>query len=367
LESQREYITQDELNIHRTFFNWLKGSNVKTSWIERPRQRQPISTIKLDGFIVQWDINVKSLFDEFLQAYDGNTRLVLDATSPILPKVQPFDYTLCHEETLNRPDWTTVCKPKAILTPDQVIKLVKRGTRIISNLLPWDIFFNYFSVGFHSGGELEIAIKKCKSMGFAYGAPALKSELEALRSTGKSGLNEEKYSKYHKTLKGSTGRLNVSTRKICREILLAEGRQLNMLIKHVGSREDDRLRLVLKAGMDEGELHQFRKNLSKKIIHSIINKGISKQKLDIIIKEDLGLYNNMKVAFISELREHYKKIQKLASGKRIRVSTLMRNPLGALIAREADLASLSSTYLSEEDVDIFGEKVDDVKGYFTRI
>ncbi|QEE17373.1 hypothetical protein DSAG12_03206 [Promethearchaeum syntrophicum] len=362
--SNREYIMNEEINLHRKFFNWLKGDEIIPNWIEHQRKRQPNFGLSKNSIIIQWDVNVNKLHEEFLQSFTDGARIIIDPTSPIISFIQPFDYTLCNPKLIDKPNWTKKAQPKTILTPDQVVFLIKKGVPIISNVLPWQIISDFTKYGYISSGEIDIAIKKCDSMKFIYGSYVLKSNLEKLAIMGKMGLSEKMYSDYQIKLGKSTKRLNVSTRDYCRNIYEAEKRTIEGLFKKFSSNEKDILSLILKSVLNSKNIAEFRIDLIQKIFKSLFEKNqVDQDFFKIIGREDLGPYQNASKLLFIFLKDSFLKFsKKFFSRKKITGDLIWKDKFGRIIA--SNIQTPQSNILSDIEREKIEEKIQEISWYF---
>ncbi|MHA1718805.1 MAG: hypothetical protein ACTSWX_02715 [Promethearchaeota archaeon] len=362
--SDREYIMNKELSLHRNFFNWLSGDEIVPNWVELPRKRQPNFSLSTNSIIVQWDVNVNKLHEEFLETYTEGARIIIDPASPIVSFIQPFDYTLCNPKLIERPNWTKIAQPKTILSPDQVVFLIQKGVPIISNILPWQILSNFTKIGYISSGEVEIAIKKCDSMKFVYGSLILKENLEKLAIMGKTGLTEKNYSEFRVKLLKSSQRLNSSTRDYCRDIYQAEKRTIEKLFDLYSSNEKEILSIILKTTIKNKTISEFRINLLQKIFKSLFeNNKVDHKFFDIISRNDLGPYQNASKLLFDFLKESYFNFSKtIMKKKKITVKQVSKNVFGQILA--SNFISRQSIYLTDDEKEKIETKIEDLNWYF---
>ena len=259
--SGREYITKDELHGHTRLFQWLNGEDIPHRWTERPRNRQPDTSLNPQGLIIQWDVCVNGKYPDFLNAYRNNIRMTMDKSSHLFSQVQPFDITLCHLESKPGPEWSEIVMPSSILLPDQVVNLVLQGTEIVSNVLPWDCLSRYAQSGYIESGEISVAMDQCRKHRFAYGSVVLEKALTEISKLGKSGLSDETYQKIHEQLRISSGKMNSQTRPLAKQLVIGEGETLQSLLTNYGKDEKQWLGLVIRAGKESPRLNLFRETL----------------------------------------------------------------------------------------------------------
>ncbi|MCY3413845.1 MAG: hypothetical protein INQ03_19530 [Candidatus Heimdallarchaeota archaeon] len=343
-QSEREYITQQEYNDHRTFFEWLKQDNKTCSYIEKPRNRVPEALLNSQGIIVQWKLNINQVFPEKFEAFDGSTRLVLEQHSPHFKVLQPFDFTLNDNIRRNEYGYTKSFKAQYIITSDQVVNLVLQGNEIISNVLPWHLLSKFANTGYINGGEVSLAITECINKAFIYGSVALKSALIKISKLGKTGLSNEIYEEMHKVLKSDTGRLNATSRPLAKNILNVEGDELQELLNFHSHEETKQLLLIIKSARSSNSVLAFRKSIIDGILRSIINDTSHWVKFlqSFAIREDIGHYFPIKLEFKALIKKELEILKKQLEKEIINTHQLFKKPLGELICSTAKISPSQS-------------------------
>ncbi|MCF2138012.1 MAG: hypothetical protein K9W43_12330 [Candidatus Thorarchaeota archaeon] len=286
-------LTIEEVYVHRTLFDWLKDPTDETIWIERPRKWTPDNLLNPGGYIVQWAVNSTRFHHEFLHAYDATDRLVIDPTSPIYPEIQPFDLTLCQAASQRGLGLERVVRPMNILSPEQTVRLVLKGTKIISNVLPWSVLQEFARVGVVKAGEIAAAVRECRGLRFVYGSHALEQALLAIQHLGSSGMSQKKYSEFHVILRTSPRRTTVDVARIAQQIILNEGPECQLLTSIVATK-NDHLRLVASIARSTDNIIKFRKDLCTAIVEHVIGQSIYEGILTKIVKSDLRHYEMFK-------------------------------------------------------------------------
>ncbi len=343
-ESAREYVTKRELQAHNKLFKWLAGATTPCNWIERPRPREADASFPGTGVLVQWDINACKPYQEFLQAFDGSTRIVFDQTSPVATKIQPFDIVLCRKDLMERPGHVKVAHPLFILVPEQAINLVTRGMPIISNVIPWHVLSDYSCKGYLSGARVSLAIEQCKNTKFVYGSVDLLHTLEGLSRLGKSGMQDAAFATLKKEITVTTNRLNPTTRKVVHDALSMEGHVAGRLLGLVTMAEEERQKLVLNLLRSATSPDEFRKLLTDSIFRMLVKDGsITTAVFDFLKTEKLGAYGFAPAMLSAHLKEEFSKLTKLIRQRNaITWERLTKNQVGKMLASSLGLSSANA-------------------------
>lgn len=353
--SGREYVTYDEYKAHKPLFEYIGGNQSHKSiaqlpnWQESPRIRNMDTVLPTLGIIVQWDVNALLHYPQFLNAYEENKRIIFDDRSPVLPKIQPFDFTLCAPNMVCLSPELYKVFPQIILMPDQVISLLKKGMKIISNVLPFHVLTDYYRGLFVSGGQISYAIKRCVDYSFVFGALNLKQALEQIYWGSSSGLDPEHFGQFRKSLLNSTRRLNDETRGWCRQIIFSEGPELTFFLKLIGSPISDvHLKLVMKAVLENEDIHDFRYEIIWKIFEELIKShGFTLNLFKEIQDHNYGLYDFTPILLTELFQQHIKKLKTLLNRARHPTTEqLDRNLFAQLYLRQKKIPK--SQPLSEE-------------------
>jgi len=362
--SGREYITKDELHGHKRLFQWLNGEDVSHRWAERPRNRQPDSSLNPQGLIIQWDVCVNGQYPEFLNAYRNNTRITIDKSSHLFSQVQPFDITLCHPEAKPGQEWSEIVSPTAILLPDQVVNLVLQGTEIVSNILPWDCLARFAQSGYIESGEISVAVDQCKKHRFAYGSVVLEKALTEISKLGRSGLSEESYQKIHEQLRISSGKMNSQTRPLAKQLVIGEGETLQSLVANYGKDEKHWLGVVIKAGKGSPTLEIFRETLVKTLVEDAFKrKKISQKFLSSLTSLDFGPYAvvgaRIRQKFLTAFNELKQVLVLTTPPTKARVGT---NYIGDLVLSDLKLSKYGR--FSEEEFQAVQLRIKSISDHF---
>lgn len=348
-QSEREYITEDEYYHHKKFFTWLKGEHIKHNWVELPRKRQPDTYLTTQAIIIQWDINSNIYSADFLETVDKGRRIIVDRSSPLYGKIQPFDYTLCNPSLKPIDEYTASAYPTVILMPDQVIKLVKLGVPIISNVLPWNVLAKFQRGEYVDSGEIIKAGIECSKRSFVFGAYELEKELKGYLTLTVKGVKPEDYMEYHKQLKNDTGRLNALSREICRQILYSEGEELETVLKSIGAYND--LRLILKIAREKPTIKEFRVAMIRYVLEEAIKGNVRTDIFQLMKKLEKTKYSSFATkVFKDMLIEWYKNLKKMLSQEKITRNKIYKNILGRLIMQELNISKYGNLRLEEKEV-----------------
>ncbi|MCE7747841.1 MAG: hypothetical protein GPJ51_05550 [Candidatus Heimdallarchaeota archaeon] len=273
-ESEREYLTDRDIEYNNKFFQWLAGKPVDTKWIEKPRTRAIDSALGTNGIIIQLDVNYTKLYSEFFHAFDGSQRLVVDPSSPLMSAIQPFDYVYCIPQMKERRDRARIVYPQHILLPDQVVSLILKGVPIVSTLLPWSVLSAFFKQGYLSGAEVSAAIAKSSQFKFIYGSIDLVKALEDLVMIGKAGLTEEGFLDFQKKITIQSRTMTTRVREIAREFIQNEGRALVTLIETVDLEEKESLKAVVGAIRRNNTVEGFRLQVVNELVKAYLTANI---------------------------------------------------------------------------------------------
>ncbi|MBN2151049.1 MAG: hypothetical protein JW839_06380 [Candidatus Lokiarchaeota archaeon] len=363
-ETAREYITGKELASHHKIFTWLSGRDVLANWAERMRIREPDAMLT-QGIIVQFDVNGSRPHQELLQAFDGSTRLVLDQSAPMVFKIQPFDFVLCRREMIDRPDYSRVVSPVAVLVPDQVVSLVMQGTPIVSNVLPWNVLSAFALRGVLSGAEVSIGIEACKKHHFIYGSMDLRHALEQLSHMGKSGMQDDFYRSLRQKVSVHGGRLNSTTREAGRSLLAAEGPVLDHILDLVKLDDDGKIKRVVRYLATWPDADAFRKGLLDDVLDAVMKVApIPKDLFTWLKTEKLGQYGFAPAALMSKLKGELRKLKKVVAASKARGTReqVYKNKLGQLLA--ASISIPTSGPLTPQEREALKIKVDGLEAQF---
>jgi hypothetical protein len=321
-ESDREYLTNTEIDRHSRFFDWL-GSNRQSNWNkwkENPRDKIPDVLLNSDGIIFQWKLNVKSIFPERYNVFDGNQRYIINQQSAILNKLQPFDYTFS-EKRMNKGNNTEIiANPKYILTPDQVINCIYQGFTIISDVLPWNSLEKYAKNGYVSESELLLSIKKCEELQFIYGSIILKKQLQTLLSTSKLGISDEQFVSMFEEIKKLNFGFNVNTKQTLNDFITMERENFSKLTDLISLNPDDDKfkRMIINSfkTLDKDVYEIGIENFRKQFIMDIFDNKFLLKNVNLfefiaqLKGKDLGSYDYLKIHVISVLTAQLRVIEK---------------------------------------------------------
>ncbi|WP_457558943.1 hypothetical protein [Candidatus Harpocratesius sp.] len=344
-QSGREYITYDEYHAYFVLFNNLEGNHDKNSfseWIEKPRERCLDSVLPATGVIVQWDVNASLHHSEFLAAFENNIMLIIDNESPIASSLQPFDMTLCAPNFIALSPNKKKTYPQLILMPDQVVLLVKKGIKVISNILPWSVLTEFYSGIYVPGGRISLAIKQCIDFQFVFGALHLKEELEHIYRGSTSGISELMYKELRTKLIASTHRLNDETREICKKILFAEGPELSFFLNLLGNPIVDlHLKLIMKAAIAEEDIVEFRYSIIQSIFKELVgSRGFTYNRFKRIQEHTYGLYGFVPILLSDFFKKHISRLKTiLKKGRKPTIKQLYANLFAQLYLREQNIRS----------------------------
>jgi hypothetical protein len=357
----REYITTAEIRGHSKFFSWLRDKSNKEHWIELPRSRVSETIFPPSGILIQWDFNALHTQPNLIESYMGNKKLLIDQTSPIANQIQPFDITICTSDFKDIGNYSLKVFPQHILHPDQVVDLLFQGFKIYSTVLPWDKLSTFIEKGKIDSGDVSLGIAECQSRSFVYGSITLSNELEKLNHLGRKGCSDEQYIDAYTKLKQDTGRLNRESRPVAKEIKLAEGRNLDLILKALYKNETERLQTIVTTIRESPSLAEFRVNL----INNSLGKNkikITKEFMNLLMSSDLGNYNVILPHITKVFDDSYIRLKRMLNTKGSKTQARIRkNILGDVLLNETFTGSFS---LNEANLDIFREKIDEMGKYF---
>ncbi|MHA1198854.1 MAG: HEAT repeat domain-containing protein [Candidatus Heimdallarchaeaceae archaeon] len=333
-ESEREYLTISEKDQYTKFFEWLTGAITNSNWIEKPRVRAIESSLDPQGFILQWDINLSSKQKEFLQAFDGSKRLLIDPSSPLKSSIQPFDYTYCTFKMREGKNGDYYINPQQILLPNQVVKLANKGFKVVSNILPWSILSDFANKGYLLGGDIAKGINTCDNLKFVYGSLNLKTSFAKLEKLYRTGLTEKQFLK----LKGKIGfynTLNPEVKEYCRDVLFSEGQPLKELFSFFKIPENIQNEIIMQTVFKSSSLEEFRTNVSLDIIdYYFMNMELERNIFNEISKLDLGHYYPIGEIIAIQLRIYHTRLEFLLVQNTQNADIIMENPIGKLFLKE---------------------------------
>lgn len=362
-ESEREYLLSREIQNSSKFFDWLAGKKVDSVYVENPRSRALESSLKKNGIIIQWDINLNKKFREQFQAYQGSQRFIIDPTSPINSIIQPFDYTLCIPQMKKQSNGTKTTYPQQILLPDQVIKLVLQGVPIISNVLRWEVISKFVNEGYLSGGDVLASIAHSEKMNFIYGSFELVKALEEIVILGKAGLTDNQFLDYQKKLKKESSGVNAAVRGICREFIQSEGKQLQAVLDMLKLDANEKLRLVVNGIKNTNSIAVFRKYIVRSITKSYFN-GTNLEKTFFSQIETLQhshYYTAMDVVS-DQLSVYYINMENVLLGKTPTRKQVYENPLGKILIEKLNFQKVGD-FSDTEKFEIYLNLVK-IRSYF---